>query len=160
MRLGKRLPATDSEFKILPRKQFRGFRDILKIEDPIEISRNLNFALSEKSSRRIRELISGACSTLKGGGSLADLLRSQNEIAVSNCTAVQEQFANFSLYRLSPGRTAWSMTRSRMSEARHRCQECFRWLPNMTSLQQHQRATNHSGSLLCSVQSLENKTRV
>ena len=68
MRLGKRLPATDSEFKILPRKQFRGFRDILKIEDPIEISRNLNFALSEKSSRRIRELISGACSTLKGGG--------------------------------------------------------------------------------------------
>ncbi|CAE7796374.1 URT1 [Symbiodinium sp. CCMP2456] len=148
VRLGKRLPAKDPEFSILPRKQFRGFRDILKIEDPIEISRNLNFALSERSSRRIRELISGACITLKGGGSLADLLRSQNEIAISNCTAVQEQFANFSLYRLPPGRTARSITRSQTSEARHRCQECFRWLPNMTSLQQHQQATNHSGSLL------------
>ncbi|CAE7254899.1 URT1 [Symbiodinium sp. CCMP2592] len=163
VRLGKRLPANDSEFSMLPRKEPNGYSDILKIEDPIEISRNLNFALSKKSSHKIRDLITCACSTLKGGGSLVDLLRSKHGIALSNPTAVGKPFANFRKYRLSTGEMAQSMTRSQKSEARYRCLECFRCFPDMTSMQQHQQATNHSGSLiLCSVDPLppENKTRV
>ena len=153
MRLGKRVPASDSEFSMLPRKEPNEFRDMLKIEDPIEISRNLNFALSKKSSRNIHDLITCACSALKRGGSLVDLLRSKRGIAVSNRTAVQNLFGNFRKYRVSAGPMAQSIiTRSQTSEAKHRCLECFGCFPDMTSMQQHQQATNHSGSLiLCPV---------
>ena len=54
------------------------------------------------------ELMTRACSTLKGGGSLVDLRGSEHHIAISHCAAVQDPFANFSLYRLPPGRRARS----------------------------------------------------
>ena len=152
MRLGRRLTCKDTEFLRLPRKQLKGFKEILKVEDPIEISRNLNFALSQKWSERIHEALASAAKRLKNGATLGDLIGlDADERALCNCTtemAGGRSINNDLLrHRLRMARGANAILHSGMRDRSVGCLECFRWLPNITALHQHHKDTNHTGML-------------
>ena len=92
VRLGRRLSCKDSEFRLLPRKHLKaprkkpkgpgiplkteGYPNILKVEDPIEISRNLNFALIPRTCDKIRSSIAAAFKSFQGPDAWCCLLGS------------------------------------------------------------------------------------
>ena len=152
VRLGRRLSCRDAEFLALPKKQFKGFKQMLKVEDPIEITRNLNFALRIEKCTQMRDALERAARELKAGGALGDLISLQADELVtggwetneSNVTGLKQILCN----RLPVGAVASITGMRKGSTGQVGCLECFGWLPNSTALQQHQNLTNHTGALL------------
>ena len=162
VRKGERLQVEDAGFRIEKLKTGEG---ILQFEDPIEISRNLNFQLA---ANKINGPIRAAAARLKAGVRLQDFLLptkvSSKKVAKSpelwmpsiNPVKGVEHAPVDELQRLLKARLNWDAATIATIEGVKNykgetvscgCFHCFRWFARLEDLARHQSSSNHQGIL-------------
>mmetsp|Transcript_12089 Transcript_12089/g.28905 ORF Transcript_12089/g.28905 Transcript_12089/m.28905 type:complete len:176 (+) Transcript_12089:2-529(+) len=148
--MGKRLRCQDPVFSRLrrgPSMTGHGW-GLINVEDPIEVSRNLNFAIGKRTASKIRAAIQQAAETLRGGDTLEQLRTLPEPLIVDSKEKQRQRIQELLRHRLPVHRAALSIIRPPEDDCRDfRCLECFRWARCSEELEDHQNDTGHSGVL-------------
>ncbi|CAK9030429.1 unnamed protein product [Durusdinium trenchii] len=149
VRCGRRLQVEDPSFAALKVDRAKD----LQIEDPVEISRNLNFALTKAG--RIPTLIQRAAKVLRNGH-LQTLLEpgtKAKQRAPLEWPEVKEILRKSRLswpsLKTIPQQTARRLSgrSGTTGPARYGCVHCFQWFSDLKQLEEHQSSSEHLGTL-------------